>query len=120
MPMIQSGSLLDVCDNSGARTVSCITPFKSSGSLGDILRVSVRKAHPRGKIRAGSVQYAVVTHTRAPCAKKDGQILRSDANMVVLTTKEGSPLGTRVLKPLPHLFRGTRRAKLLSLAPSLY
>ena len=116
--MIYRGTLLEVCDNSGAHEVLCLTQGPST--IGDTIRVSIRKAHPKAKVKPGSLHYACITHTRAPVRHANGHLIRGSVNCVALLDAQGSPLGTRMTRPLPQSFRKGPFLKVLSLAPTVY
>ena len=116
--MIYRGTLLEVCDNTGAQKVLCLT--QGSSTVGDIIRVSIRKAIPRAKVKAGSLHYACITHVKSLHARKDGHGLRTSINCVALLDAQGSPLGTRMTRPLPHDIRHGSFLKLRTLAPFVY
>ncbi len=111
---------LFVADNSGARRVKCIKVLGGShrryASVGDIIKISVQEAIPRGKVKAGSVLNAVVVRTRNRILRKDGSVLRFGNNAVALLTDQLQPIGTRMSGPFPRELR-ERFMKLISLAP---
>ncbi|WP_407604477.1 50S ribosomal protein L14, partial [Pseudomonas aeruginosa] len=97
--MIQTQSMLDVADNSGARRVMCIKVLGGShrryAGIGDIIKVTVKEAIPRGKVKKGQVMTAVVVRTRHGVRRADGSIIRFDGNAAVLLNNKQEPIGTR-------------------------
>lgn len=118
--MIQMQSELEVADNSGARRVMCIKVLGGSkrryAGIGDVIRISVKDAVPRGKVKKGEVCHAVVVRTRKGVRRADGSVLRFDGNAVILLTAQLQPLGTRVFGPVPRELRTERFMKIISLA----
>jgi len=98
--MIQTQSMLDVADNSGARRVMCIKVLGGShrryAGIGDIIKVTVKEAIPRGKVKKGQVMTAVVVRTRHGVRRADGSIIRFDGNAAVLLNNKQEPIGTRI------------------------
>lgn len=98
--MIQTQSMLDVADNSGARRVMCIKVLGGShrryAGIGDIIKVTVKEAIPRGKVKKGQVMTAVVVRTRHGVRRPDGSIIRFDGNAAVLLNNKQEPIGTRI------------------------
>ena len=93
--MIQMQTNLDVADNSGARQVQCIKVLGGSkrmhASVGDIIIVSVKDAMPKGRVKKGDVQRAVIVRTASDIRRKDGSVIRFDSNAAVLVNKDGEP-----------------------------
>ena len=116
--MIYRGTFLDVCDNTGAQKVLCLTQGPSG--IGDIIKVSIQKALPNAKVSPGSLHFACITHIRANTRRADGHTIRLENNCVALLDAQGSPLGTRMTQPLPHDVRRGPFLKLLTLAPFTY
>ena len=121
--MIQTSSVLDVADNSGAKKVYCIKVLGGSrrryASVGDIIVVSVREALPNSKVKKGDVARAVVVRTAKELARPDGSYIRFDTNSAVLITKENEPVGTRIFGPVARELRAKRFMKIVSLAPEV-
>lgn len=117
--MIQMQSVLDVADNSGARKVMCIKVLGGSkrryARIGDIIRVSVKEAIPRGKVKAGDVLFAVVVRTRSGVRRDDGSKINFDTNAAVLLTAQHQPIGTRIFGPVTRELR-EKFMKIISLA----
>ena len=118
--MIQMQTELEVADNSGARRVMCIKVLGGSkrryAGVGDVVRISVKDAVPRGKVKKGEVWHAVVVRTKKGVRRQDGSVLRFDSNAVILLTPQLQPLGTRVFGPVPRELRTERFMKIISLA----
>lgn len=121
--MIQMQSNLDVADNSGARRVQCIKVLGGSkrryASVGDVIKVSVKDAIPRGKVKKGEVYNAVVVRTRKGVRRKDGSLIRFDGNAAVLLNARLEPIGTRIFGPVTRELRTNQFMKIISLAPEV-
>ncbi len=121
--MIQVESNLDVADNSGARKVQCIKVIGGAGrryaSVGDVIIVSVKKASPRGKVKQGDVQRALIVRTKKEIRREDGSTIRFDSNAAVLVNKDGEPIGTRIFGPVTRELRAHGYVKIMSLAPEV-
>jgi large subunit ribosomal protein L14 len=121
--MIQMESNLDVADNSGARRVQCIKVLGGSkrryARIGDVIKVSVREAIPRGKVKKGEVYDAVVVRTRKGVRRADGSLIRFDGNAAVLLNNKLEPIGTRIFGPVTRERRSARFMKIVSLAPEV-
>jgi large subunit ribosomal protein L14 len=122
--MIQMQSMLDAADNSGARSVMCIKVLGGShrryAHVGDIIKVTVKEAIPRGKVKKGDVLKAVVVRTRKGVRRQDGSVIRFDRNACVLlnnTTEQ--PIGTRIFGPVTRELRNAKFMKIVSLAPEV-
>jgi len=117
--MIQMQSMLDVADNSGARQVMCIKVLGGShrryANIGDVVKVSVREAIPRGKVKKGDVMTAVVVRTRKGVRRADGSLIRFDGNAAVLLNAQLQPIGTRIFGPVSRELR-EKFMKIISLA----
>jgi len=118
--MIQTQSIIDVADNSGARSVMCIKVLGGSkrryASIGDVIKVSVKEAIPRGKVKKGEVMFAVVVRTRKGVRRSDGSLIRFDNNAVVMLNAQKQPIGTRVFGPVTRELRTAKFMKIISLA----
>lgn len=118
--MIQVQSVLDVADNSGARRVMCIKVLGGSkrryAEVGDVIKVSVKEAIPRGKVKKGEVIKAVVVRTKKGVRRSDGSVIRFDSNAVVLLNAQDQPVGTRIFGPVTRELRSTNYMKIVSLA----
>lgn len=121
--MIQMQSMLDVADNSGARQVMCIKVLGGShrryANIGDVIKVSVKEAIPRGKVKKGDIVNAVVVRTRKGVRRPDGSIIRFDGNAAVLLNSNLQPIGTRIFGPVTRELRGDKFMKIVSLAPEV-
>ena len=121
--MIQMQTNLDVADNSGARQVQCIKVLGGSkrmhATVGDIIVVSVKDAIPKGRVKKGDVQKAVIVRTASDIRRKDGSVIRFDKNAAVLINKDGEPIGTRIFGPVTRELRSKKFMKIISLAPEV-
>ena len=121
--MIQTETMLEVADNSGARRVQCIKVLGGSkrkyASIGDIIVVSVKEAIPRGRVKKGDVHRAVVVRTAKGIARNDGSSIRFDRNAAVLINNANEPIGTRIFGPVTRELRGKNHMKIISLAPEV-
>ncbi|MCH7898260.1 MAG: 50S ribosomal protein L14 [Proteobacteria bacterium] len=121
--MIQMQTVLDAADNSGARRVQCIKVLGGSkrryANVGDIIKVSVKDAIPRGKVKKGEIYNAVVVRTRKGVRRKDGSLIRFDSNAAVLLNARLEPIGTRIFGPVTRELRTNRFMKIISLAPEV-
>lgn len=121
--MIQMQTELQVADNSGARRVECIKVLGGShrryASVGDVIKISVKEANPRGKVKKGSVYSAVVVRTAKGVRRRDGSVLRFDNNAVVLLNNNNQPIGTRIFGPVTRELRSEQFMKIVSLAPEV-
>lgn len=121
--MIQMQSELDVADNSGARRVMCIKVLGGSrrryAGIGDVVKVSIKEAIPRGKVKKGEVLNAVIVRTKKGVRRPDGSSIRFDENAVVLLNAQLQPIGTRVFGPITRELRGEKFMKIISLAPEV-
>ncbi len=121
--MIQTESYLDVADNSGARRVMCIKVLGGShrryAAVGDIIKVTVKEAIPRGKVKKGQVMKAVVVRTKKGVRRQDGSLIKFDDNAAVLLNNQDAPIGTRILGPVTRELRGEKFMKIISLAPEV-
>jgi large subunit ribosomal protein L14 len=121
--MIQTESRLEVADNTGAKSVLCIKVLGGSkrryASVGDIIKVSVKDAIPRGKVKKGDVYDAVVVRTRKGVRRPDGSLIRFDGNAAVLLNNKQEPIGTRIFGPVTRELRTEKFMKIVSLAPEV-
>ena len=121
--MIQMQSVLRAADNSGARRVMCIKLLGGSRRryawIGDVIKVTVKEAIPRGKVRKGEIYNAVVVRTRTGVRRPDGSRIRFDRNAVVLLNNQHQPIGTRVFGPVTRELRSERFMRIISLAPEV-
>jgi large subunit ribosomal protein L14 len=116
-------SMLDAADNSGARRLMCIKVLGGSrrryANIGDVIKVTVKEAIPRGKVKKGEVFDAVVVRTRKGVRRPDGSLIRFDGNAAVLLDKQLQPIGTRIFGPVTRELRGERFMRIVSLAPEV-
>ncbi len=121
--MIQTESYLEVADNSGARRVMCIKVLGGShrryARVGDIIKVTVKEAIPRGKVKKGQVLDAVVVRTRKGVRRPDGSSICFDDNAAVLLNAQKAPIGTRIFGPVTRELRGEQFMRIISLAPEV-
>ncbi|MDE2338201.1 MAG: 50S ribosomal protein L14 [Gammaproteobacteria bacterium] len=121
--MIQLRTMLAAADNSGARTLMCIKVLGGTrrryATVGDVIKVSVKEAIPRGKVKKGEVYDAVVVRTRRGVRRPDGSLIRFDGNAAVLLTNKLEPIGTRIFGPVTRELRSTQFMKIISLAPEV-
>ena len=121
--MIQMQTQLDVADNSGARRVQCIKVLGGSkrryARIGDLIKVSIKEAIPRGKVKKGDVYTAVVVRTRKGVRRSDGSLIRFDGNAAVILNANNQPIGTRIFGPVTRELRGENFMKIISLAPEV-
>jgi large subunit ribosomal protein L14 len=121
--MIQMQTILDAADNSGARRLQCIKVLGGSkrryAAVGDVIKVSVKDAIPRGKVKKGEVYNAVVVRTRKGVRRPDGSLIRFDGNAAVLLNSRLEPIGTRIFGPVTRELRTNQFMKIISLAPEV-
>ncbi|MEZ7858849.1 MAG: 50S ribosomal protein L14 [Porticoccaceae bacterium] len=121
--MIQTESYLDVADNSGARRVMCIKVLGGShrryARVGDLIKVTVKEAIPRGKVKKGQVMTAVVVRTKKGLRRSDGSLIKFDDNAAVLLNAAMAPIGTRIFGPVTRELRNERFMRIISLAPEV-
>ena len=122
-PMIQLQTMLNAADNSGARTLMCIKVLGGTrrryAQVGDVIKVSVKDAIPRGKVKKGEVYDAVVVRTKRGVRRPDGSLMRFDGNAAVLLTNKLEPIGTRIFGPVTRELRTEQFMKIISLAPEV-
>jgi len=121
--MSQTETILEVADNSGARRVQCIKVLGGSkrryAGVGDIIKVSVKEAIPRGRVKKGDVMTAVVVRTKHGVRRPDGSLIRFDDNAAVLLNNNKAPIGTRIFGPVTRELRTEQFMKIISLAPEV-
>lgn len=121
--MIQTETVLDVADNSGAKKVSCIKVLGGSrrryAGLGDIVVVAVKESLPGARVKKGDVVKAVVVRTAFGSARADGTYVKFDTNSAVLLNASGEPMGTRIFGPVARELRARKFMKIVSLAPEV-
>jgi len=115
--------MLEVADNSGARRVMCIKVLGGShrryASVGDVIKVTVKEAIPRGKVKKGDVMNAVVVRTKKGIRRPDGSLIRFDDNAAVILNNNKAPIGTRIFGPVTRELRTEQFMKIISLAPEV-
>ena len=121
--MIQMRTMLQAADNSGAKSLMCIKVLGGSkrryATVGDVIKVSVKDAIPRGKVKKGEVYDAVVVRTAFGVRRADGSLIRFDGNAAVLLTNKMEPIGTRIFGPVVRELRAKKFMKIISLAPEV-
>jgi len=121
--MIQAQTYLDIADNSGARRVMCIKvlggPKRRYAGVGDIIKVTVKEAIPRGRVRKGQVLDAVVVRTKKGVRRPDGSLIKFDDNAAVLLNNNKQPIGTRIFGPVTRELRTDNFMRIVSLAPEV-
>ena len=121
--MIQMQTILDAADNSGARRLMCIKVLGGSrrryANIGDVIKVAIKEAVPRGKVRKGEIFDAVVVRTRKGVRRPDGSLIRFDSNAAVLLDKQLQPIGTRIFGPVTRELRTENFMRIVSLAPEV-
>ncbi|HXV40297.1 MAG: 50S ribosomal protein L14 [Steroidobacteraceae bacterium] len=121
--MIQLRTRLQAADNSGARELMCIKVMGGTrrryAGVGDVIKVSIKDAIPRGKVKKGEVYDAVVVRTRSGVRRGDGSLIRFDGNAAVLLTPKLEPIGTRIFGPVTRELRNVQFMKIISLAPEV-
>ena len=121
--MIQMQSRLDVADNSGAKDVMCIKVLGGSkrryASIGDIIKVAIKEASPKGRVKKGEVYNAIVVRTSKGVRRNDGSLIKFDSNAAVLLNAKLEPIGPRIFGPVTRELRTERFMKIVSLAPEV-
>ena len=121
--MIQLRTRLAAADNSGARELMCIKVMGGSkrhyAGVGDIIKVSIKDAAPRGRVKKGDVYSAVVVRTAKGVRRPDGSLIKFDRNAAVLLNNKGEPIGTRIFGPVTRELRTEKFMKIVSLAPEV-
>ncbi|MDY3115374.1 MAG: 50S ribosomal protein L14 [Sutterella sp.] len=121
--MIQMQSRLEVADNTGARSVMCIKVLGGSkrryANIGDVIKVTVKEAAPRGRVKKGEVYNAVVVRTAHGVRRPDGSSISFDGNAAVLLNSKLEPIGTRIFGPVTRELRTEQFMKIVSLAPEV-
>ena len=121
--MIQMQTVLDAADNSGAKRVQCIKVLGGSkrryAAIGDVIKVTVKDAIPRGKVKKGEIYNAVVVRTAKGVRRNDGSLIRFDGNAAVILDSRLEPVGTRIFGPVTRELRSKKFMKIISLAPQV-
>lgn len=133
--MIQMQTMVDVCDNTGAKTAQVFNVYKGStggtgkrrlkrAGIGDIVIVAVKKSLPNSDFSGGNDRKerskrrkakAVVVRLKSPTRRPDGSYVRFDSNAVVLLDEKNEPRGTRIFGPVARELR-ENFMKIISLA----
>lgn len=115
-------TILNVADNSGARRLLCIKVLGGSkrryAGIGGVIKVSVKEAIPRAKVKKGEVYNAVIVRSRKGVRRADGSTIRFDSNAAVLLNNQLQPIGTRIFGPVTRELR-VAFMKIVSLAPEV-
>ncbi|CAL4326566.1 50S ribosomal protein L14 [Buchnera aphidicola] len=121
--MVQEQTILYVADNSGARSAMCIKVLGGSrrryAGIGDIIKITIKEAIPRGKVKKGEVLKAVVVRTKKGVRRSDGSVIRFDRNACVVLNNNEQPIGTRIFGPVTRELRTEKFMKIISLAPEV-
>lgn len=121
--MIQTTTVLNAADNSGAKKLYCIKVLGGTrrryASVGDQIVVAVKEAIPKAKVKKGDVKKGVVVRTKKEIRRVDGTYIRFDENSVVLIDNQGEPIGTRIFGPVARELRAKKYMKIISLAPEV-
>jgi large subunit ribosomal protein L14 len=121
--MIQMQTMLRAADNSGARRLMCVKVLGGSkrryAGVGDVIKVSVKEAIPRSKVKKGELYNAVVVRTKKGVRRADGSLIRFDSNAAVLLNNQLQPIGTRIFGPVTRELRNENFMKIVSLAPEV-
>ncbi|MDH3216310.1 MAG: 50S ribosomal protein L14 [Candidatus Krumholzibacteria bacterium] len=121
--MISAETILQVADNSGAKSLLCIRVHGGTGRryarIGDVISASVKVAMPNGMVKKGQVTKAVVVRTRKEIRREDGSYIRFDENAAVIINENREPVGTRIFGPVARELREKNFMKIISLAPEV-
>lgn len=121
--MIQTESILQSADNTGAKRLMCIKVLggtrRKYASVGDVIVVSIKETSPDAKVKKGDVKKAVIVRTKKEIGRPDGSYIRFDENSAVLLKEDGEPMGTRIFGPVARELRAKKYMKIISLAPEV-
>jgi large subunit ribosomal protein L14 len=120
--MIATETSLDVADNTGARRVECIRVLgqrKRYARIGDVIKVTVKEAQPRGMVKKGEILKAIIVRTKNAIRRPDGSTLRFDHNAVVIVDEQMNPRGSRIFGPVARELRDRNYMKVISMAPEV-
>lgn len=121
--MVQTQTILQTADNSGAKKIMCIKVLGDSkrryAHVGDIISASVKTATPGGNVKKGDVIKAVIVRTKKEYRRRDGSYIRFDENAAVVINKDQEPVGTRIFGPVARELREKSYMKIVSLAPEV-
>ena len=115
--------MLSSADNTGARILMVIRVLggyqKRYAGIGDVIKVSIKEAAPRSRVKKGEVYSAVVVRTAKGVRRQDGSLVKFDGNAAVLLNAKLEPIGTRIFGPVTRELRTERFMKIVSLAPEV-
>ncbi len=121
--MIQTQTVLNVADNTGARKIMCIRILggskRKAANVGDIIVASVKEANPGGVVKKGEVIRAVIVRTKRGYQRNDGTFIRFDENAAVIINEQKAPRGTRIFGPVARELREKEFMRIVSLAPEV-
>jgi len=121
--MIQTETMRNVADNSGARKVLCIRVLggtrKRYAGIGDVIVVTVKEAIPHAKVKKGEIMTAVIVRTKKEMKRMDDTWVKFDENAAVILSPAGEPIGTRIFGPVARELRNQGFMKIISLAPEV-
>ncbi|MEA2083104.1 MAG: 50S ribosomal protein L14 [Thermodesulfobacteriota bacterium] len=121
--MIQTETMLNIADNSGAKKVLCIRVLGGTrrryAGVGDIIIVTIKEAIPNSKVKKGEIMRAVIVRTVKEIRRMDDSFVRFDDNSAVLLSNSGEPIGTRIFGPVARELRAKGFMKIISLAPEV-
>lgn len=122
--MIYEQTVLNVADNSGAKKVMCIKVLggskKKYANIGDVIKITIKEAIPKSKVKKGEVFKAVIVRTKKGVRRSDWSIIRFDNNScVILNNTNDQPIGTRIFGPITRELRNSKFMKIISLAPEV-
>lgn len=121
--MIQTETILNVADNSGAKKVLCIKVLGGSkrryAGIGDVITVAVQEAIPHAKVKKGDIMKAVIVRTAKEMKRMDDTWVKFDENAAVILANNGEPVGTRIFGPVARELRTLGFMKIISLAPEV-
>lgn len=116
-------SRLQIADNTGARSAMCIKVLGGSkrrfANIGDIIKITVKDAAPRGRVKKGEVYNAVIVRTTKGIRRTDGSLIKFDNNAAVILNTKLEPIGTRIFGPVTRELRTAKFMKIVSLAPEV-
>lgn len=121
--MIQTETILNVADNSGAKEIMCVRVLggtrKRYANIGDVIVVSIKEALPQSKVKKGDVMKAVIVRTKSGLKRNDDTWIKFDENAAVILANSGEPVGTRIFGPVARELRNQGFMKIISLAPEV-
>ena len=124
--MIQQETIIDIADNTGAKTALCVKVLGGStargqytrrtAGVGDVVVVAIKKALPSLNLDDKKVYKCVIIRTKYPTRRPDGSYVRFDSNAGVLIDNDGNPIGTRIFGAVARELREKNFMKIISLA----